>query len=152
MFETVDDIYNYIGQAMFDALPENWDRATFYALIVTVDKAMQSKQTYLHQGQKHDFDVNIINGVAKRTKCSKAFYSLYRIMQKGEKDLSWNKARFQITSEGDFEIDFKYDEDFEWYKALDVDSKEYDDLDIDIIHQIKSWEGLSDDAPRHWKQ
>ena len=150
MFETVDDIYNYIGQAMFDALPENWDRATFYAMLLKVDSSMQSKQTYLHKGEKYDFDVNIIDGVAKRTKCSKAFYSLYHLMQKSPQDVPWNKASFQITAEGDFEIDFKYDEDFAFLNSLDPDNDRYPTSDE--ILAIESWEGLPEDAPRYWKQ
>ena len=55
-----------------------------------------------------------------------------------------------MTSEGDFSIDFKYDEDFAWYKSLDIDSQEYNDLDIDVINQIKSWEGLPESYPRYW--
>jgi len=150
MFDNVDDIYSYIGQAMFNSLPMNWDKASFYFLILKVDSAMQSEQTYWLNGKSYSFNVNKIDGVVKRTKCAKAFYSLYHIMKKNEKDVPWNKARFEITSEGNFSIDFKYDEDFSWYNALDADSQEYDDLDIDLINQIEAWDGLPESFSRYW--
>ncbi|MBB1304356.1 hypothetical protein [Pseudoalteromonas sp. SR43-5] len=63
-------------------------------------------------------------------------------MKKDKDDVPWNKVRVEITTEGYFSIDFKYDEDFAWYKSLDIDSQEYEDLDIDVINKIKSWDGL----------
>ncbi|MCP4325533.1 MAG: DUF600 family protein [Psychromonas sp.] len=152
MFENIEQIYNYIGHSMINALPTDWDKASFYALILNVDSAMQSNQEYWFNGNRYEFDVNKVNGVAKRTKCAKAFYSLNHIMQKNKNDVPWNKARFEITFEGDFAIDFKYDEDFAWYKALDIDSQEYDELDIDMINHIKSWDGLPENAPRYWRK
>ena len=152
MFETDHDIYSYLGQTMFDRLPDVWDTARLDVLIQSIDRSSSIGAFYSHNDVESRFDLDKINGVLQSTDCDLAFFALYKLMQKGEKDIPWNKARFQITSEGDFEIDFKYDEDFEWYKALDIDSKEYDDLDIDIINQIKSWEGLPEGAPRYWKQ
>ena len=153
MFETVDDIYNYIGQAMFDALPDKWSEAWVEVLIYQPKISISFVQQYLVGGgaKPKDFNVDEINGNYIESNVDKAFYELHGVMKKDDQS-AWNKARFYITAEGDFEIDFKYDTDFEWYKSLDVDSKEYDDLDIDIINQIKSWEGLSEGAPRYWKQ
>ncbi|WP_259395970.1 MULTISPECIES: hypothetical protein [unclassified Pseudoalteromonas] len=37
MFDTLDDIYNHVGQAVFDALPDEWDIATLTLLMDKVD-------------------------------------------------------------------------------------------------------------------
>ncbi|MBU2072482.1 MAG: antitoxin YezG family protein [Gammaproteobacteria bacterium] len=151
MFDTVDEIYNHIGQTMFNQLPEKWESAYLEVNLHQVDVSISIGSKYMHEGEVFDFDLDVINGVYKSSKCNNAFYALYKIMRKNEQDVPWNKARFEITSEGDFTIDFKYDEDFAWYKSLDIDSQEYDDLDIKVINSIKSWQGLPEDYPRYWK-
>lgn len=152
MFEPVDDIYNHIGQAMFDALPDEWSEAWVEVLIHQPKISISFVQQYLEEGATSplDFNVDEVNGRYIDSDVDKAFYALYELMKSANG--SWNKARFQITSDGDFDIQFKYDEDFVWLKSLDIDGKEFDDLDIDVINQIESWSGLSDDAPRYWKQ
>jgi len=152
MFATIDEIYNHIGQAMFNVLPDNWDSAWFEAILLDPTGAMQSRQRYISKNETHSFSVNKINGIPVNSGCGKAFYALYQLMQKNEDDIPWNKARFEINNEGDFDIEFKLDEDFKWYNDLDPDGKEFDELDIDIIHQIETWEGLPEDFPRYWKK
>ncbi len=151
MFETVDSIYEFIGQEMFNSLPDEWVSASNYTLLENFEKGIIS-QVNLFQRTKSSNEEAFRFAPSKVLELIEAYKSLYQIMQSSNTEAPWNKARFQITSEGDFEIDFKYDENFEWYRSLDIDSKEYDDLDIDIINQIKSWEGLPDDAPRYWNQ
>ncbi|MBB1386173.1 DUF600 family protein [Pseudoalteromonas sp. SG45-5] len=150
MFETIDDIYNHIGQAMFNALPEQWEKAWFEVLLLNPDGAIQSNQEYILNNKKFNFDTNIINGVAKNAKCGKAFCALYHLMQKNENDVPWNKVRFEITSEGDFTIDFKYDEDFAYLNSLDPDKDKYPSSDE--ILAIETWEGLPESYPRYWKK
>ena len=96
---------------------------------------MTSRSKYIYNGKIFDFDLDVIDGIYKNSMCNKAFYALYTIMQKDKNDVPWNKARFEMTSEGDFSIDFKYDEDFAWYKSLDIDSQKYDELDINVINE-----------------
>ncbi|MGI2169983.1 hypothetical protein ACROAE_07265 [Shewanella sp. MF05960] len=153
MFKEIDDIYNYIGQEMYERLPEYWDIALLEVNMDKIDKAISIGASYILNNTSNTFDLDEKNGVVSFSDVDEAFYALYKIMQKNESenDVPWNKARFEITSEGDFSIDFKYDEDFVWYKSLDIDSQEYDDLDIDIINQIETWEGLPETAPRYWK-
>ena len=152
MFETIDEIYNHLGQSMFNALPEHWEKAWFEALLLDPEGAMQSNQEYVYNGQTFFFNTNKINGIAKNAKCGKAFYALYKLMQKDENDIPWNKARFEIEPDGSFDMQFKYDEDFAWYNDLDPDGKEYDELDIDTINQIETWEGLPVEFERYWLQ
>ena len=148
MFENIDEIYNYIGQSIFNVLPDEWSKACNYTLM---DNHALGIMSFINQYQVsssstvYDFSFDnkdILNIIA-------AYKELFQIMQKDENDVPWNKARFEMTSEGDFSIDFKHDEDFAWYKSLDADSQEYDDLDINVINQLKSWEGLPEDYPRY---
>jgi len=151
MFKEIDEIYNFIGQEMYERLPENWDIAFLEVNMDKVDQAISIGANYIFNNTPHSFDLDELNGVVNFSDVDDAFYALYKMMQKDDNDVPWNKARFEITPDGDFEILFKYDEDFAWYKSLDIDSQEYDDLDIDIINQIKTWEGLPENAPRYWK-
>ena len=149
MFKDIDEIYNYIGQSMFNVLPDEWSKAQNYVLL---DNHALGIMSFINQYQVsnissvYDFrfdNKDILNIIT-------AYKELFEIMQKNENDVPRNKARFEMTSEGDFSIDFKYDEDFVWYKSLDINSQEYDDLDIDVINQIKSWEGLPESYHRYW--
>ena len=152
MFDNTDEIYNHIGQSMFNALPEDWDAAWLDVNMSSPDRALSMGGYYQVSGSVHDFDVNVINGKFENTNSHKAFHALYKIMKKHEVDVPWNKVRFEVTPDGNFEIQFKYDDDYAWYQSLDIDSEEYDKLDIDIINQIKTWEGLPESAERYWKQ
>ncbi|SHO59303.1 hypothetical protein [Vibrio quintilis] len=57
-----------------------------------------------------------------------------------------------LTPEGEIEIDFKRDENYIWLCNVDSDSQEYEDLDIQVINQIKSWERLPEDFSRYWHE
>ncbi|MCW1720131.1 MULTISPECIES: immunity protein YezG family protein [unclassified Pseudoalteromonas] len=150
MFETIDDIYNHLGLSMFEHLPEKWEKAYLEVNLHQVNVSVSIDSKYIYNGKIFDFDLDVIDGIYKNSMCNKAFYALYTIMQKDKNDVPWNKARFEMTSEGDFSIDFKYDEDFAWYKSLDIDSQKYDELDINVINKIKSWDGLPKGYPRYW--
>lgn len=47
MFDTIDDIYIHIGQAMFNVLSEQWEKAWFEVLLLNPDGAIQSNQEYI---------------------------------------------------------------------------------------------------------
>ncbi|PIW59623.1 MAG: hypothetical protein COW15_16925 [Shewanella sp. CG12_big_fil_rev_8_21_14_0_65_47_15] len=152
MFKNIDSIYNYVGQEMFSSLPGKWDKAYLNVNMDKIDRAISIDSKYISEGVEYFFDLDRKSGIVNFSDCDEAFYDLYHIMQKNEQDVPWNKARFELTPDGDFSIDFKYDEDFAWYKLLDIESQEYDELDIDIIDKIKSWEGLPSDYQRYWKK
>ncbi|WP_062268316.1 immunity protein YezG family protein [Endozoicomonas arenosclerae] len=152
MFDNIDDIYNHIGQSMFEAISDEWSRAWLVAVMEKPGSSISFVQQFISSsGDVKNYSVNKRDGQPYDSKVSDAFYDLYNLMKGSSKESPWNKARFEVTSEGDFEVNFKFDEDFSWYKSLDIDSEEYDNLDIDIINQIKSWEGLPEEAPRYWK-
>jgi len=151
MFKEIDQIYNFIREEMYGRLPGAWDFAYLDVNMERVDRAISIGANYILNNISNSFDLDEKNGVVNFSDIDEAFYALYHFMQKNEQDVPWNKARFEITSDGNFSVDFKYDADFVWYKSLDIDSQEYDDLDIDIINQIKSWEGLPENFSRYWK-
>jgi len=151
MFNNINEIYNYIGQSMFNVLPEEWSNAHSYILLDNyASGVMRFSNIYIMDSISLEYDFRFDN--QDMLNIIGAYKQLYQLMKKNEADVPWNKVRFEITFEGDFSIDFKYDEDFVWYKSLDIDSQEYDDLDIDVINQIKSWDGLPENAPRYWNK
>ena len=40
MFDSHDDVYNFVGQAMFNALPDKWDSAWLVIKIIQVDRSI----------------------------------------------------------------------------------------------------------------
>ena len=152
MFDNVDDIYNHIGEAMFNALPDSWDEAWIEVVLYEVDKHIQLVQGFINKGVVDYFSVNKINGDYVSSGCDKAFFDLYKAMQKNDSDIPWNKAKFYLDQEGEFEIDFKFDEDFDYYKTLKPNSEDYKKLDIEVEKKILTWDGLSKDTPRFWNE
>ncbi|MBU2072487.1 MAG: antitoxin YezG family protein [Gammaproteobacteria bacterium] len=149
-FTDIDEIYNVIGQEMFDSLPEKWDRATLEVNLDSLDIAITIGAKFSFNGTESAFNLYKRNGKIYSSGIGEAFFSLYKIMRKNEQDVPWNKARFEITSEGDFTIDFKYDEDFAYLNSLDPDNDRYPSSDE--ILAIESWQGLAEDYPRYWKK
>lgn len=155
MFDHENDIYLHIGQAMFNALPDEWDSAYFYFTMLSEIGACEYEQGYFINGVDCDFSVNKINGEYEDAKCVEAFNALYQMMKKNAFDVPWNKARFELMPDGNFDIKFKYDEDFAWFLNLDYDNKRdaevWDALaDLDVDNVIKSWEGLPENFDRYW--
>lgn len=150
MFEDIEDIYECIGQEMFDVLPESFDAAYSYATILMPGRSVEVAQKFVDsQGKEHQFSTFIQNDQVLDTNLPQAFLALLEKMaQEGE--IPWNKAAFSLTEDGDFELEFKLDDDWEYVRNLDSDSLEYDLLDVDLIDQVKSWEGLPDEVERPW--
>ncbi|WP_231613271.1 hypothetical protein, partial [Pseudoalteromonas sp. SWXJZ94C] len=104
MFKEIDEAYNFIGQEMYERLPEEWDVAFLEVNMDKVDVAISIGANYTLNNVVSVFDLDEKNGVINFSDVDEAFYALYKIMQKDEDDVPWNKARFEITSEGDFSI------------------------------------------------
>ncbi len=155
MFKNEMEIYQYIGQAMFNALPDEWDSAYFYFRLTSENNSYAYVQGYLWGGHDFDFDVDEIDDEYEDSKCGEAFRALYMLMKKNDSDIPWNKARFELMPDGNFDIQFKFDKDFVWYTSLDVrrarDAELFDKLsDLDVDDMIESWEGLPEDFDRYW--
>lgn len=150
MFDNEIDIYHHIGQSMFNALPDEWDSAYFYFRMLNERGSCEYVEGYLLGSKDYDFSVNEIDGEYEDSKCTEAFRRLYKNMKKNESDVPWNKARFELKPDGDFDIQFKYDKDFEWLVAVDHCSDAYERLSSDDMSVIKSWEGIPEDFNRYW--
>ncbi|MUK94673.1 DUF600 family protein [Aliivibrio fischeri] len=150
MFNCDIDIYQHIGQAMFNALPDKWDRAYFYFKCLHENGACEYQQMYSLNGDWFNFSVNKIDGEYEDAKCVEAFNALYQIMKKNDSDTPWNKARFELMPDGNFDIQFKYDEDFAWLVAVDHYSDAFERLSADDMNLIKSWDGVPDVYERYW--
>lgn len=151
MFESIDEIYEHIGQSMYNALPDEWDIAYLDMRIIQEGRSSGIKGTYFINGERRFYSVDTIDGEAIDSKCDHAFYALYKMMKRNDTDMPWNKARFELEPDGSFDLQFKLDKDFIVYKSLDADSPEFDSLSSDFHIKIESWEGLPEDMPRPWK-
>ncbi|MCV5245195.1 DUF600 family protein, partial [Escherichia coli] len=54
-----------------------------------------------------------------------AFSDLFDLMSSKEQSKPWNKARFVVQPDGDFKIEFKWDEDWAWLSSLAPDKDIY---------------------------
>ncbi|WP_018692296.1 immunity protein YezG family protein [Algicola sagamiensis] len=150
--QTIDDLYEYIGHGIYEALPEEWHEAWTSVSIFSSGNRIQSRSGFKLNQETHYFNVNKIDGLLRDDRdIHEAFYLLLKFMRKDENDIPWNKARFWMNEDGDFSIDFKFDEDFAWYNSIEADSDEFKKLNSKEMDQIESWEGLPEDAPRSWR-
>lgn len=152
MFNSAEEIHQHIGQSMFDALPEQWDKAYCDIGLSRENTCGFMAGTYYTGGEEKFYSVDIIDGVLKYSQCDEAFYALYKMMKKDESDIPWNKARFELESDGSYDVKTKFDEDYIIYTGLDADAAEFDSLSRDFYLAIESWEGLPDDMPCPWKR
>ncbi|CAM3821483.1 immunity protein YezG family protein [Parendozoicomonas haliclonae] len=147
MFDTVDDIYQFIGQAIYNALPDEWDEAKFTAILIEIDHFIESRQHYSLGGDIHSFD---IEDTDEDIAWDEAFYALFKLMRKSESDIPWNKAQFSLLADGSFDLEFKYDPDLQWLNTVERDSASYKAMNSKDILKIKTWDGLPEDNDRTW--
>jgi len=152
MLDTQEEIYQYLGKSLYVNAPEGFNSAWLEISIFTVDKHSRESVGYFDGMDNRELELNIdLNGEERMPDTDLAFYKLYHLMQKDESHMPWNKAKFTLTSEGKFDLEFKLDEDFEWFKKLDKDSKDYDDLDIKLERKVKKWEGLTEEESARFR-
>lgn len=79
-----------------------------------------------------------------------AFNILWRKMNHGLDNALWNKARFIVVDDEDFEFEHKYCADVEWISGMAPE--EYPTIDGFIGAQtvIYTWRGLPDGYKRPW--
>jgi hypothetical protein len=103
---TAGEIYNAIGQTISDSISEDWSEATLH--IDRLDKYVSLIGSYVSG-----------NGETKRLdhalfgyKFSKLIHRLHEITTEGGSN-KWNKLQFRVMSAGQFQLDFKWDQDFQ---------------------------------------
>ncbi len=139
------EIYQNIGQKMLLALPEQWSVA-WIDVMVRSSRSITTHERYLEVDQEtvESFDINA-PGYSGTTKL---FIELRELMQEQTPSSDWNKMRFIVHPDGDFEVDFKTDPDLNWLNSLNPDKDIYPDSDT--IQAIRSWDGLGEDVYRPW--
>ncbi|MEC8009850.1 MAG: immunity protein YezG family protein [Pseudomonadota bacterium] len=148
MFPDIDDLYTGIGQAIYNQMPDRWTKACLEVLHVEQNYSLIFNEYYFVDDLRFDFDVTDSN--SKEINVSDLFYKLYEFMARNNEYVPWNKCKFTLYPDGEFDIEFKLDDDYEWYKSIDVNSKEYDSISVDTIEKIETWEGLPKDFNRFW--
>lgn len=149
MFESDSEIYQHIGSRIQQTLPEEgWSVAWIDVLMQRLDVRLTHMDSYKVRGEDEEKDFDVEEG--GNAKIAEAFFALYKVMRKDEDDVPWNKARYTLYPDGEFDIEFKYDADFAWLKSLDPDSDRRPKSSV--RRQIQSWEGLPEDVERPWQQ
>ncbi|MDO6422774.1 hypothetical protein [Saccharophagus degradans] len=152
MFNTDMEIYQYLATCIVKAIPvAEWSKAEF-SVLLSPDGATAEWGDYFVGNEiagQFDIDDGAEGAVAKTIEASK---SLYEQHQRTPDDKPFNKYKFTLNNDGTFDLEFKYDNDFEFIHSIHPDSNEYDAIDTIDMRAIKSWEGLPQDHPRPWLQ
>lgn len=103
---TIDEIYDSIGQNMIDNLPSEWSEA-FIDVERDADDAIELGGGYLSLDSEftsfkfRNFDRRIVDD----------FHEVYAIMTEEGDQHKWNRAKFKLTPDGKFSIDFDWDQE-----------------------------------------
>jgi len=113
---TVNEIYKYLGQKLYDAIPESieiWDKAIINA--ERLDK-------YFSAGAKllvKDEDINLDN-FESGWEMSRYVHELHAITTEGGHN-RWNKLEFTLYPDFKFNLEFIWDQ--EWQDEVDIYNK-----------------------------
>jgi hypothetical protein len=102
MNRTVDEIYLSIAQAVVDSIQESWDLVKIE--VEYVDDTAEFDCTYVRSDSEEEVDFDV------EYQMYKDFKVLHEITTEGNSNL-WNRALFSLKPSGDFNIDFKWDEE-----------------------------------------
>ena len=103
---TIDEIYNSIGQNIVNNLPSEWLEA-FIDVERGSDDALKlgggysSLDSNFTSFKFRNFDRRIVDD----------FHELYAIMTEENDHHKWNRAKFKLTPDGKFSIDFDWDQE-----------------------------------------
>lgn len=143
MSESVEEIYSQIGQTMYDALPDQWvvawldvcvdiPNGNAFLIPLFMEKIEIRKST--------SFDVSVDLG--------QCFIEMHSFFQRSGVDKAWNKCRFILRPDGDFNLEFKFDRDLDYLHSLDAE--EVVTIGSDLTNAIMHWSGLNESAHRPW--
>ncbi len=105
---TVNEIYTYLGQKIYDAIPEEietWDKAIMNA---------QRLDKYFSAGATLFVNEKIINleDFEARSEMAQYVHKLHAITTEGEHN-RWNKLEFTLFSNFKFDMRFIWDQEFQ---------------------------------------
>jgi len=102
MNRSIDAVYESIAQNMADAIPRDWNSALLE--VEFSDDSAEFDATFeTLDGQSEDFDVEY--------QVFKDFKELHSIMTEETDQHKWNRAKFKLTPDGKFSIDFDWDQE-----------------------------------------
>ncbi|MBN1008240.1 immunity protein YezG family protein [Amphritea pacifica] len=99
MSVTVDEIYLNIAQGIASAIEGDWEEAYIFSEIL--EDAANFKGEYTTGSDKKYFEV--------ADEAFDNFEELHRITTEGNNN-KWNRAKFTLTPDGKFHIDFEWDQ------------------------------------------
>ncbi len=102
---TIDEIYNSIGQNMVDNLPSEWSEA-FINVERSTNDAIKLSGGYASLNS----DFNSFKFRNFDRKITDEFHNIYKIMTEESDQNKWNRAKFKLTPDGKFSIDFDWDQ------------------------------------------
>ncbi|MEC8011608.1 MAG: immunity protein YezG family protein [Pseudomonadota bacterium] len=149
MNRNIEKLYQEIGEVIYLATPTEWEKISVYACIIELDRSISIGGFYTLEGKS--YFINVLGDDPSKDLAS-LFFELYHEMASANSQvMPWNKCLFELDYEGNFDFQFKFDNDYDWSIHLDICSDEYHKLDIETIKRIKSWEGLPEDFDRYWQ-
>lgn len=150
MFSSSQDIYQHIAGQMVQSIQEpNWTTSWLVIFSNYGSETIRIKTGFYSNNDPNTvkaFDpFHCVNhGLGKATS------KLYELMKEDSEDKPFNKYKFTLNNDGTFDVEFKYDQDYEYIFSIHPDSEEYDSIEVKDMRAIKSWEGLPKDHPRPW--
>jgi hypothetical protein len=102
MNRTIDEIYLGIAQAIVDSIEGKWDVAKVEVEYIVNTAEFDCVYVDANSKAEKDFDVGY--------QMYKDFKELHGITTEGGSN-PWNRASFTLNPDGEFSIDFKWDEE-----------------------------------------
>ena len=128
--KTVNDIYNVLGQSVVENAPDNWEKAILQ--IEVLQDFSSYNGFYITSKGKHEmsvFDFPVETGDYIR--------ELHKIITKGGTN-KWNKANFTVTPDKKFDMEFKWDQ--EWQDEVDENNRKQAEKDPKYVPPKWHWE------------
>lgn len=143
MPQSVEELYGQIGQAMCDTLPERWAVAW---LDVCVD--IKKQHVLIMPFYMEKSEVRKKNSFEFPVDLQHCFITMHSFFQCSNNDKAWNKCRFVLRPDGDFNLEFKFDCDLDYLQSISVEAEKA--IGSDLTSSIKRWSGLKEDVHRPW--
>jgi len=99
---TIDDIYESLGEGIFDSVETGWIEATIDAIVFEDSVRCSGNYIPIEGASSISFSVS--------DDAFDDFEELHEITTEGDSN-QWNRAKFKLTPDGKFSIDFEWDQE-----------------------------------------
>lgn len=100
MIDGIEAFYSQIADSMTEGIPEEWTTASFEAIFFSDSSIYEAEYTRLSDGKTRSFLT--VNG-------DRVFRQLRKKFKDAGKPL-WGKARFELRSDGTFNMNWTYED------------------------------------------